>query len=45
MKLDWTEIAKSLDREMLQEEVIMHPVIVSHITDQTFAKLPLKSIS
>lgn len=44
MKIDQQEAMKKLDRQLLQGDVIMHPVIVSHITDSDFKNQPIKSL-
>ena len=44
MKLDVDSAVKALDRDLLSQEKIMHPVVVSHITDETFKKLTLRSL-
>ena len=44
MKLDSDSAMKALDRDLLSLEKIMHPVVVSHIVDENFKKLSLKSL-
>lgn len=44
MKIDQQEAMKKLDRQLLQGDVIIHPIIVSHITDPEYKNQPIKSL-
>ena len=43
MQIDY-EALKHMNKELLEQEVTMHPVVTSYITDLKLLKLPLRNL-